>query len=86
MQTHPEHQQHHADFGQLVREGRVGEDAGRMLPGGDAGQQIADERGRLQEALADEAEDERQRKRDDEGRDERKTVFHVGWSKKPEGG
>lgn len=61
-----EHQQHDADFGELVSQRRIGEDAGRVLACGDARQKVADERGSLEEALGQKAEDERQAEGDDE--------------------
>ena len=60
-----------------MRERRVRKDPGRVLTAGNPRKEIADESGRLQKALGDETEDERQRKGDDERRNERKTVFHT---------
>ena len=50
----------------LLGKGRVGEDARRVLARGNACQKVADERRRLEEALGEKAEDERQTEGDDE--------------------
>ncbi|KOT24370.1 hypothetical protein DM52_3126 [Burkholderia mallei] len=49
MQTDAEHQQHHADLGELLRECEIADEAGRAGPHHDAGEQIADERRHLQQ-------------------------------------
>ena len=66
MEADAEHQQHDADFGELLGKGRVGEDARRVLARGNACQKVAYERRRLEEALGEKAEDERQTEGDDE--------------------
>ncbi len=43
MQAHAEHQQHHADLGQLLGQMGVGDEPRRERPDRDAGQQIADD-------------------------------------------
>ena len=59
VQADAEHQQHHADLGELPREVDIGDEARRGRPDEDAGEQIADQRRQLQ-ARRDEAEDQRQ--------------------------
>ncbi len=48
MQTDAEHQEHHADLGELLRELDVRDEAGRRWADDHAGDQIADERGQLE--------------------------------------
>ena len=57
MQADAEHQQDDADFGELVGNALIGDEARRERADGDAGEQIADQR-RQPQALRDEAEDE----------------------------
>jgi hypothetical protein len=45
LQADAEHQQDHADFGQLLGKRRVGDEAGRVRPDEGAGQEVADDRG-----------------------------------------
>ena len=44
VQPDAEHQQHHADLGELARELDVGDEARRGGPDHDAGEQVADQR------------------------------------------
>jgi len=44
METDAQHQQHHADLGELPGEVDVGDEARRRRPDHDASQQVADER------------------------------------------
>ena len=78
VQADAEHQQHHADLGELIGERRVGDDAWRVLACGDAGEKITHKGRGLQEALGNEAEDKREREGDDKSRDERERMFHCG--------
>ena len=66
VEADAEHQQHDADFGELLGKGCVGEDARRVLARSNACQKVADERRCLEEALGQKAEDERQTEGDDE--------------------
>ena len=45
LQADAEHQQDHADFGQLLGKRRVGDEARRVRPDEDAGQEVANDRG-----------------------------------------
>ena len=58
LQTDAEHQQDHADFGELLRQRAVGDEARRVRPDDDAGDEIADNR-RQPQPLRDEAADQR---------------------------
>ena len=48
MQTDAEHQQHHADLGELARQLGVGDEARRGGTNDDAGDQVTDQRRQLQ--------------------------------------
>ena len=74
MQADAEHQQDHADLGELGGEVGVGDEARRERPDGDAGEQVADER-RQAHARGEEAEAERQ---DEADRDQRNELGIVG--------
>ena len=58
LQADAEHQQDDADFGELLGEMRVGDEAGRVGTDDDAGEQVADDR-RQAEPLRDVADDQR---------------------------
>ena len=58
LQADAEHQQDDADFGELLGELGVRDEAGRMRSDGDAGEQVADDR-RQAEPMREIAEDER---------------------------
>ena len=47
MQAHAEHQQHHADFGELLRESDVGDETRRRRADDDAGDEITESAGSL---------------------------------------
>jgi hypothetical protein len=59
MQPHAEHQQDHADLGQLIGELYIRDEAGRMRADDHAGQQVAED-GRQSHAMHQQAEQERQ--------------------------
>ena len=69
LQPDAEHQQDDADFRELFGDLRVGDEAGRVGPDDDAGQQIADD-GRQAEALRDVAEEQRRAEAAGERQDE----------------
>jgi hypothetical protein len=75
MQADPEHEQDHADLGQLRDEVDVAHEAGRVRPHGDAGQQVTDQ-GRQAEAPGQHAECEGKDKAESNGRDQRWGVGH----------
>jgi hypothetical protein len=70
VQADPEHQQDHADLGQLRRQLLVGHIAGGERPDQHAGQQVADEHRQLQ-PVGDGAEHEGQSQARDDGGDQR---------------
>jgi hypothetical protein len=76
VQAHAEHQEHHADFGELRRQARVGHEARRERTDHDASQQIAHQRRQMQPCRG-KAQDERQSEARRDGGDEREVVFHV---------
>ena len=76
MQANPEHQQDDADFGELIGNALVGDEARRERADGDAGEQIADQR-RQPQALGHEAEGEGEHKPYGERRDERCRMRHA---------
>ena len=67
MQAHAEHQEHHADFGELLRDDAVDVGKKREEAHGHARDDVAHKRGGLQEALCKPPED----KREPEARHER---------------
>ncbi len=69
VQADAEHQQDDADLGQLLGEARVGDEARRVRPDEQAGQQIADDR-RQPEPVRDVAQDERRRQAAGERQDQ----------------
>ena len=73
VQADAEHQQHHADLGQLRRQVQVGDEAGRVRPQQHARQQVAHQR-RQAQARRGEAQHQRQPQRGSQRDDER----HVG--------
>ena len=73
VQADAEHQQDHADFGELRGEAGVADEARREGPDGDAGQQIADD-GRDPEQVGHQAEQQGKHKADRQQRDERSFV------------
>ena len=75
MQPDAEHQQDHADLGELAGQVLVGDEAGRERSDRDAGEQIADQ-GRDPEAVGDRAEQPGEPERDDDGRDQRRVMRH----------
>jgi len=75
MQTDAEHQQDHADLRELVREGGVGDEAGRERADADAGDQITEQR-RQPEPLRDHAEREREYEAGDDRGDQRRVMRH----------
>ena len=48
VQADPEHQQDHADFGELIGDALIGDKTGREGADGDAGEEIADQRRQLE--------------------------------------
>ena len=81
MQPNAEHQQDHADFGELIGDALIGDETRREGADGDAGQQIADQRRQLQ-ALGDKAKAEGEHKPENQRRYERGRMRH---SKSPYG-
>ena len=75
MQAHPEHQQDHADFGELVGDALIGDEPRREGADGDAGEQIADQRRQLQ-ALGDKAKAEGEHQPENQRRYERGRMRH----------
>ena len=75
MQAHAEHQQDHADFGELIGDALIGNEARREGADGDAGEEIADQR-RQPQALGDKAEAEGEHKPENQRRDERGRMRH----------
>src|SRR6476660_3991923 len=75
MQPDDEHQQHHADLGELVCDALVGDKSGRERTDEDPGHEITHERGKSQ-PLRDNAEYESEHQGDDDGRDQRRVVRH----------
>ena len=71
-----EHQQDDADLGELQRELGIADEARRVGADGEAGEQVADDRGKPQ-PLGDEAEDEGEHDRGHQGRDQRVLAFHL---------
>ncbi len=71
-----EHQQHHADLGQLTRDFEIGHEAGRGRTNRNSRQQISDDR-RQPQARSDKAEQQRQPERRGQGGDQRNVVRHV---------
>jgi len=76
MQADAEHQQHHADLGELAGQFHVGNKAGRVRTDQHAGNQIADQRRQFQ-PRGDEAEDQRQPEGGGDGGDQIDAVGHV---------
>jgi hypothetical protein len=73
MQPDPEHQQDHADFGELGREARVGDEARREGTDRDARDQVSDDR-RYLEQVSPQAEQQCKHEADGEEGDERSFV------------
>lgn len=79
MQADAEHQQDHADFGQFIGEAGIGDEARRVRPDQDAGDEVTDQR-RDAEAIGNCAEDESQPQTGDDGGDKRRVMRHCLWS------
>jgi hypothetical protein len=87
MQADAEHQQDHADLGELVGEPLIGHVAGGERPGEDAGEQITDER-REAKPMRDSAEGECHHEADNDGGYQRHVMRHrlsfgrvfLGWN------
>jgi hypothetical protein len=75
VQPDAEHQQDHADLGELVGKSLVGDIAGREGPDRDARQQISDQR-RNPQPLRARRQDEGQDQADHDGRDQRCVMRH----------
>jgi hypothetical protein len=75
VQPDAEHQEHHADFGELLREADVGLEARGERPDDHAGGEVHDE-GRQLEAHRNEAQQQRQPEGAREGGDEGDGVLH----------
>lgn len=75
MQPYAEHEEHHADSGELPGELGIGDEARREGAGQDARDEIADERGQPQLDRT-KAHHQRERKRGREGGDEFDAVGH----------
>ena len=76
VQADAEHQQHHADLGELARELDVGDEAGRGRADDDAGDEVADQRRQLQ-PRGDEAHDQREAQGGGDGGDQADVVRHA---------
>ncbi|MNV38098.1 hypothetical protein D3C71_1296360 [compost metagenome] len=77
MQTYPEHQQHHADLGQLVGQCLVGNEAGGERTYADACNQITDQ-GRQTQLVGQRAEDEGEPKANGNDVDQVGVMVHRG--------
>ena len=75
VQADPEHQQDHADFGELVGDALIGDEARREGADGDAGEEIADQRRQL-EKLRHKAEAKGEHQAENQGGDERGRMRH----------
>ena len=75
MQADAEHQEDDADLGEFERQRLVGDEARRVRPDENAGDQIADER-RHAEAVGESAEDEGQPEAGDDRGDKRRVMRH----------
>jgi len=82
VQADTEHQQHHADFGELRGEVHIGDKTGRRRPDQDAGHEIADQ-GRQLDPFGDEAEYQRRTEAGGKGGDEGDIVFHAAFLLNP---
>ena len=78
VETHAEHQQHHADFGELLEHVDVEFGKSRDEAHGQAGADVADERRRAQKPLEAVAERKGEAEARDEARDEGVAVVHDG--------
>ncbi len=78
VQPDAEHQQHHADLGELPRQMDVGDEPRCRRAENDPGDEVADQRRQLQPDR-DEAEDQRQAERGGDGGDEGEFVRHAGY-------
>ena len=76
VQADAEHEQDDADLREFAGERLIGDEAGRVRPHRDAGQQIAGQ-GRQPQAIGDRPEDESQNQSGDDGGDERRVVRHA---------
>jgi hypothetical protein len=76
MQADAEHQQHHADLGQLGGKRDVGHEAGRGRADGDAGGEIADQ-GRQAHAHGEHAEQQAEAEGGSDGGDQADVVVHA---------
>jgi hypothetical protein len=75
VQSHPEHQQHHADLGELPREREVGHEAGGGRTDQHARDEVADQR-RQAQPHRDEAEQQRDAEGGRQRGDQRDVVAH----------
>ncbi len=75
LDADPEHQQDHAELGELEGDVRVGDEPGRERPDHDTGDDVPDDRGQAH-AAGDETADERGGQADRDGRDENGLVVH----------
>src|SRR5262245_66341156 len=82
MQTNTEHQQHHTDLGELLRQVEVGDETGRRRTDDDPGDQVA-EQGRKLEAYRDEAQDQREPERGGNRGDQGDAVVHAAVTSRP---
>jgi hypothetical protein len=73
--SHAEHQQDHADIGEVVGDALIGDESGRERPDHHAGEEIANERRNLQ-PVRNRAEAERQHQADHDGRYEGRVFDH----------
>jgi hypothetical protein len=75
MEADTEHQEDHADLGQLVGQALVGDVSGRERADQDAGKEVADERRKAQ-PMRQHPECEREHQGNHNGRDQRRVVRH----------
>ena len=76
MQPHAEHQEHDADFGELLEHALVDRRQSRKEAHGETGTDVAAERGRFQKALEKVAERQREAEARDKARDEGVALSH----------
>ncbi len=75
LQADAEHQQDDADFGELIGDALIGDEARRERTDNDAGKKVADQRRGL-EPMRDDAEREGEHEADHNGGDERCMLRH----------
>ena len=76
MQPHPEHKENYADFGQLPRHFRIGDEPGSIRPDYDPGDEVAEKR-RQPEAVGKEPEGTGDDERSRYSRDESRLMMHA---------